>query len=286
MRGLAPLLAVGFAAALVGACSLAISVDGLAGPALTEADDAAVPPEAGGDAPVAETGGDGPAVEVYRAAVLADAPLAYYRLDDPGDVVRDETGAHDGKVTGTLSHVGGALAGVSNRAARFDGASYVTIGNVLPFLGRATFSMEAWAKAEDPTGSSACMVAKNVPSDAGAVANGYSFFLESDTNKITMARFRDSTQQDAVGPVAVSGVFTHYVATYDGAILRLYLDGEKVAEHASDVDVIDLANPLTLGASRGGTYCYFHGALDEIAIYGQALAPDRIRAHHAAGQGR
>ncbi|HSO32003.1 MAG TPA: LamG domain-containing protein [Labilithrix sp.] len=291
MQRLASSLVVALAVVgAAGACSLTTSLEGYAGPALSGGDGAAADaspegaalPDARADAADAADA----AGSRYRAAVLADSPLAYYRLDDTGDIARDELGAHDGHIKGTLAATAGALAGDANRAAAFDGASFVEIGDVFPFLGTASFSIEAWARPLAPASDPGCMVAKNVPTDGGSVADGYALFLESDSNQVTQARFHDSVEDGATGPVIEAGKFAHVVSTYDGTTIRLYVDGEKVTELTSTSNLAVVPRPLTLGASRGGAYCYFRGALDEIAIYGSALPGDRIRAHHDAGLGK
>ena len=280
------------AVVMTGACSLTTSLEGYAGPALTDGDGAAADagrdgsslPDAGAD----DAGADAPDAPGagYRAVVLADSPLAYYRLDDTGDVARDEVGGHDGHIKGVLAPTAGAIAGDANRAAVFDGASFVEVGDVFPFLGTASFSIEAWARPLPPTTDPTCIVTKNIPGDSGSVADGYAFFLDSDTAKLTMTRFRDAAKDSAAGPPVVAGTFTHVVATYDGTTLRLFIDGEMVTELPSTRNIIAVPNALDLGASRGGKYCYFRGALDEIAIYGAALPGERIRAHHDVGLGR
>ena len=148
MRARTAILGSGLACALA-ACSLTTSLSGLSTGEPTA--------EAGstldaGDATVA-TGDAAPKVDAtteagssaYRATVLADSPLAYFRFDDTGTVAKDETGAHDGTYNGVVTHVAGAIAAEPSSAAVFDGASYVDVGDILPFLGAAPFTLEAWA---------------------------------------------------------------------------------------------------------------------------------------------
>jgi Concanavalin A-like lectin/glucanases superfamily len=160
------------------------------------------------------------------------------------------------------------------------------IGDVFPFDGTASYTLEVWAQPLAANGDPMCMVSKNIPDDAGALRDGYSFFLENDTGRVTQNRYRNGVEENASGPAIAPGAFRHLVATFDGAVIRLYVDGEKVAEQPSSRALQTVTNPLTLGASRGGIYCFFRGALDEIAIYGKALAPERIRAHHTVGVGQ
>jgi hypothetical protein len=68
------------------------------------------------------------------------------------------------------------------------------------------------------------------------------------------------------------------VATYDGVHGELLLNGQKLAE-------LDQAfTPRTTGALHVGYSApgsYFSGAIDEVAVYGEALTAGRILEHHA-----
>src|SRR5690606_19307105 len=46
----------------------------------------------------------------------------------------------------------------------------------------------------------------------------------------------------------------HVAATYDGAFLRLYLDGELAAERAFDGAIVHSAAPLVIGAAPRNEY--------------------------------
>ena len=163
----------------LGACSLTTSLDGLSNGDVVETpggSDATSPDAATSDVAIdtatdtgtnadAEAGAAG-----YRAVVLADAPLAYYRLDDQGTTAKDETGAHDGVYMGAPTHASGAIAGDANKAAVFDGSSdYVDVGDVLPFLATAPFTIEAWASPASTTGPS-CIASKSYAS--GGISGG------------------------------------------------------------------------------------------------------------------
>ena len=86
----------------------------------------------------------------------------------------------------------------------------------------------------------------------------------------------------AVDVAALGGVglllnaWAHLAATYDGAILRLYLNGNEVGSQA-------LANPLvtsTLPLRIGGNAVWgehFAGLIDEIRIYNRPLSPAEIQ---------
>jgi hypothetical protein len=65
--------------------------------------------------------------------------------------------------------------------------------------------------------------------------------------------------------------------TYDGAALRLYVNGVQVASLAQTGHLVTSANPLQIGGdSLYGQY--FQGTIDEVRIYNQALSASEIQA--------
>jgi hypothetical protein len=272
------------------ACSLTTSLSGLStgdpadGGLSSDAGDGATSGDSARDADTAPDGG----ATGYRATVLADSPLAYYRFDDTGAVAKDETGAHDGTYKGAVKHVAGALRSEPGTAALFDGASWVEVGNVLPFTGNAPFTIEAWASPVAGAGDPACLAAKSfAPGGAsGDLSDGYTLYLDSGSNAVQFARIRSSVRSGPSAAGIANDRFTHVVATYDGKTAAIFVDGAAVASNPSGEQLTTTSNPFTIGAGRGGVYCYFHGALDEVAVYGAALPAARIQAHYAAGKAK
>lgn len=76
------------------------------------------------------------------------------------------------------------------------------------------------------------------------------------------------------------GVWTHVVVTY-GSKLRVYMDGKFVAEkdHAEGDDYV--AGNIQLGRHFGGDGRYFHGAIDDVLIYGRTLSDAEAAYLHA-----
>lgn len=287
MRSRTALLAAASLAGTV-ACSLTTSLDGFA-----NGDRSSAPTDAGDEraavadaSDAADTGSNEAGASDYRAAVLADNPLAYYRLGDTGTVAKDETGAHDGTYVGSVTHVAGAIAQDPSTAAMFDGTSYVNAGDIASFVANAHFTLEAWASVVPGASDPMCLVAKTVaPGGAsGSVSDGYTVYADATTNKLSFTRFKNSDSSGPDGPALMNGRFTHVVATYDGTTMVIYVDGVRVADGASSASLVDPGRPLTIGAGRGGVYCYFRGALDEVAIYGEALSAARVTAHYDAAK--
>jgi hypothetical protein len=102
--------------------------------------------------------------------------------------------------------------------------------------------------------------------------------------------------QTDVGPVGSPQLVTatqpalgqtyHFVETYDGQNVRLYVNGALETTQPASGSIVGYGGSgLGIGsvASSSVGDLVFAGTLDEIAIYGSALSPQRIMTHYLAG---
>jgi hypothetical protein len=74
-----------------------------------------------------------------------------------------------------------------------------------------------------------------------------------------------------------TNTWTHLAVTYDGAALRLYVNGVQVSSRAQTGNLVTSSNPLQIGGdSIYGQY--FQGTIDEVRIYNVALSLSEIQA--------
>ena len=79
----------------------------------------------------------------------------------------------------------------------------------------------------------------------------------------------------APSPLPVDS-WTHLAVTYDGTMLRLYVNGDEVAEAPQTGTIASSTHPLELGGdSVYGQY--FDGLIDEVRVYNVARSADEIR---------
>ena len=72
----------------------------------------------------------------------------------------------------------------------------------------------------------------------------------------------------------------HLAMTYDGATLRLYLDGVEAAQRAVNRPRVEGKTPLTIGRRQDGwPVFFFKGRLDDIRLYDRALNAEEVKAH-------
>ena len=81
-----------------------------------------------------------------------------------------------------------------------------------------------------------------------------------------------------------NNTWTHLAMTYDGAALRLYVNGVQVASKAQTGPLATSATPLTIGGDPIDGQ-YFKGRIDEVRVYRAALSQAEIQADMAAPLG-
>jgi hypothetical protein len=232
----------------------------------------------------------------YASVVLGDAPLAYYRLDEPPSA----TVAHDAsanKLDGTygaqvVRGVPGLIAGDIDGAARFNGGNWtldgiVTVPRSPQLEPTAALSIEIWLSpiANNPDfatlldyGDSPSLT-QEPPYGAIMFQNAIgTLFFTSAAGSVGDGAFVTVTHP------APQKTY-HYVQTYDGVNMKLYVNGVLEAQRAVSglVSGYGLAGLGIGGAPTSVSDLIFAGTLDEVAIYGVALSPTQVMAHYVAG---
>jgi hypothetical protein len=75
------------------------------------------------------------------------------------------------------------------------------------------------------------------------------------------------------------GTWVHVAGTWDGATVRLYIDGQPLGESPA-VDLVQDEHAISIGGGvdYGVDANFFDGAIDDVRIYRRALAYDEIAA--------
>jgi autotransporter-associated beta strand protein/parallel beta-helix repeat protein len=213
----------------------------------------------------------------YANEVLADNPLAYYRLDDPlgsetaaDDSGNHQTGAYQGGVT---TGVDGALPHDSDTAALFDGSTGLVSVPDSTALRPQHVSLEAWIY-PDPSASSNNYHAIAVKTTSSSWSDGYGLAIYPDG----MLHFFVNNYYTNVAAPVTSGQWSQVVGSYDGTALRLYVNGILISTLPYSTAINNSTQPLLIG-NAAGNYPW-KGALDEVAVYGAALPAARVLDHY------
>jgi hypothetical protein len=195
----------------------------------------------------------------------ADGLIAYYALD--GDVLDSSANMLDGTIMGEPNFVEGQV----GMALQLDGVDdYVDCGNDPLFDVNEAITLSVWVNTNDSgNGEHNPWMGKGDHVTAIKHFNGNSveFFLY------------DGTWIAARYPVdeTFNGTWHHAVGTFDGAQLKLYIDGELEAttDHEGSIETRD--HSVNLGRNSENTDRLYDGVLDEAMMYNRALSAGEVR---------
>ena len=222
--------------------------------------------------------GDG-ALLTYRDAVLADHPVAYWRLDDGDTTARDSAGSIPGTYNGTcMRGVAGALVGDPDTATHFDGGCTVSASSAPDFSSRAPFSIEAWYSPDVLPQESYIVIKETRTSDGTTPIDGYG--LIASATGAYVERIVGLGNAGTSPFVLPSLAFHHLVGTYDGSELAFYVDADLVAMEPDANALATNATLLQIGGYVSPPTGLVTGTIDEVAVYDYTLSLDRIALHH------
>jgi hypothetical protein len=141
-----------------------------------------------------------------------------------------------------------------------DGASAVTIPSEEVALPQGAFTVEAWIRAEAFDGRTG-LICKTQASD-------YGIFVNNGIPSFTVFLGDDYVPVRARKAIPV-GQWTHVAGVFDGAEVRLYVDGQRVAAKPGSGDRKTNALPLILGADttkNGAPVSFFKGQIDAVRL--------------------
>lgn len=128
------------------------------------------------------------------------------------------------------------------------------------------FTLEGWV---NPT-SSTSGVLLHRPEASGL---GTTYSLQASGSVFARAKTTAATVT-VYGPAIPTGQWTHVASTWDGATLRLYIDGALSASAALNGTLVSsTGQPLSIGGLSGHM---FNGRLDEIRVYSRALSASEL----------
>lgn len=230
---------------------------------------------------------------VFLVAPVLAAPgvsiqglVGYWRLDEPASPSADDSGGASNGTWGNGGAAGAAVPagppgiGFANAASHgFDGVDdYVEIGAPAALNLTTSLSVSAWVNfTTDTTEKKVVGKWSDTPNnycwlltlyDTGGPA---AFFVQPATGGMIGA----DTGSTALSP----GTWYHLAGTYDGATVRMYLNGTQTGAVPLTGAINTGSAPIRIGAGSGGTVSPekpFAGLIDDVRIYNYALTPAEV----------
>ena len=196
--------------------------------------------------------------------------VAAYAFDESGGGTALDSSGHGNQ--GTLSGVTRTTSGRFGSALVFDGtSSIVTVPDSNSLDLTTAMTLEAWV----------------YPTYAAATNDWRDVVYKSTNDIYYMEATSDQGGRPAAGGTFANGPlygsaalplnsWSHLASTYDGATLRLYVDGVEVANRSQTASIPTSTGPLTLGGDPLYGQ-YFQGLIDEVRVYARALSGAEIQ---------
>jgi serine/threonine protein kinase len=211
-------------------------------------------------------------VSQTSSSVPIDGLIAHWALDEStGEVASDSTGAHHGILRGNPTWVpnGGKIGG----AMEFDGVDDCIVIQRAGVADLQQFTLAFWVKPKN-------LSAERIQQFAGlclqkAVVRHDGITGLGRRQLHFLIRKPDGTFGDVrVNDVLKEGVFQHIAATYDGKVMRVYLNGRLLSSSVQGVPLAvqqtDFVHISSLPPEA------FEGLLDDVRIYDRALGDSEI----------
>lgn len=224
----------------------------------------------------------------YRAEVLSDSPIAYWRLNELSGLTAADSSGNGHNATylnGITLGVPGLLAGDPDTAVELDGTTGRIDSNSF-FLNTTTgITVEVWFVARSFRGKHTLVLGGFT---SPSIGYHWLYLDHSIPNGLLCWEYaagtRNPTQCITFAPLI--GQRYHLVVTHDylAKYISFYINGSlyphAIVTHTDDV--VPLSNQFVRLGSYDGRYGFI-GVLDEVAIYPGVLSASRIRTHSTAG---
>ena len=215
--------------------------------------------------------GVGDARQRYAFRLLEAASATRIDLAQPTTVVIGDAGA-TGALLREPSTAPSASSASDQALTLSDSDGFVSIADDAS-LRPTELSVEAWVKRAAGSETFDGVLMK---SSSNSWSDGYGLFYDDSTGSYTFF-VNNYFGESSVSAAVPEERWTHLAGTFDGATLRLYVDGALAAESAYAQPINHSLAELRIGAGSGNLTSWRHeGEIDEARIWSRALSAAEI----------
>jgi hypothetical protein len=225
----------------------------------------------------------------YAKVVLADDPVAFWRLDESEGsfTAVDAAGTFDGEYApgaGTITYgVDTGIPGETNKAVSLTDMGQVKVPWALELNPRGPFTVEFWIQPASPGEDYRVVLSSMGKGVNGNGPNGWLLYHQGN-KQLTWVLFGQRWNAGWLGDSTLveADTWYHVALTYDGALFRSYVNGNLSGSVAYGDFVPNGDDFTSLGSRSDGGGSGFDGVVDDVAFYNKALSLEQLQAHHSA----
>jgi hypothetical protein len=203
--------------------------------------------------------------------------VAAYNFDQgSGTTLTDISGNGN---NGTIANAAWTSSGKYGKALKFTGAvnSMVTINDTASLNFAQGMTLEAWVNPSSLNFSNGWCTA--IAKEHANSNNNISYALYAadgpGAGPSGHVLIGNADNDASTGSVLSLNSWTFLAATYDGANLDLYVNGNLIASRIVGGNILETTDPLRIGGDAAGEM--FTGLIDNVRIYNQALSQSSIQ---------
>lgn len=203
----------------------------------------------------------------------SDQLIAHWSLNEnQGTTATDETGRNHGVIFQPEW-----TTGISGSCLKFNGTStYVSIPNSASLNPVESISMMAWVKASE---NKTTKIVQKGDWDGHGLGQG-----KWDGWQASIRTADDQSHSlHWLGGLPVFNEWYHLAMTYDGSILKFYVNGQLRNSKAVQGQLKVNGRTVSIGSDNGAQK-FFTGAIDEVKILGKALSQAEIQTNYSYSQ--
>jgi len=170
---------------------------------------------------------------------------------------------------GTMVGFGVPANSRSIHGLNLNGSGYINVPNSMSLNSMNQITITAWFKTSIDT--------TRILSKRGATPNsGYMIYTSVD-KKLYVGISISNTFRNVAGSIVTDGLWHFGVGTYDGYMIKMYVDGVLRGSGAFTGSIDTNLNILSIGNEQLYANLFYNGNIDDVRIYNRALNASEIK---------